>query len=85
MDIKQSIRNLEQFRYGLYQNLDNRADAVMELLDAMCSAPDAKTVVEYSLSPAFRRSYSSLFKAIDGASPPEKWLAEQVDLLRRWP
>lgn len=78
MNIQQSTRNLEQFRYGLYQNLEDRADTVMELLDAICSTPDAKSVVEYSLSPAFRRSYSSLYKAIDGANPPQKWLAEQV-------
>lgn len=78
MDIKQSTKDLEQFRYRLYQKLDNRADTVMELLDAMCSTPDAKSVVEYSLSPAFRRSYSSLFKAIDEANLPENWLAERT-------
>jgi len=50
----------------------------MDLLDAMCSMPEAKSVVEYSLSPAFRRSYSALFKAIDATSLAEKGLAEAV-------
>ena len=64
MDINQCTKQLEQSRYKLYQNLDNRADAVMDLLDAM-SSTGASSMVEYSLSPEFRRSYSSLFKAID--------------------
>lgn len=89
MDIKQSTRNLEQFRYALYQNLDNRADTVMELLDAMSSMPEASSVVEYSLSPAFRRSYSTIFKAIDETEWEEKWLAEQIvpylPRPQRWP
>ena len=63
MDIKQSTKQLEQFRYTLYQNLDNRADTIMELLDAMGSMPKASSVVEYSLSPAFRRSYSTIFNS----------------------
>ena len=37
----------------------------MELVDAICSNPDARSVVEYSLTPCFRRSYSTIFKAIN--------------------
>ena len=37
----------------------------MDLVDAMCSNPHARSVVEYSLTPCFRRSYSTIFKAID--------------------
>jgi len=57
MDIKQAATDLEQFRESLYQNFENRADTLMDLLDAMCSMPEAKSVVEYSLSSLFRRSY----------------------------
>ena len=64
MDIKQATTDLEQFRTSLYQNFENRADTLMDLLDAMCSMPEAKSVVEYSLSSLFRRSYSTLFKGI---------------------
>jgi DDE superfamily endonuclease len=57
--------NLEQFRHSLYQNFNNRADTLMELVDAICSNPYARSVVEYSLTPCFRRSYSTIFKAIN--------------------
>jgi hypothetical protein len=56
---------LEQFRQSLYQNFNNRADTLMELVDAICSNPHARSVVEYSLTPCFRRSYSTIFKAIN--------------------
>lgn len=36
----------------------------MEWGDAIGSTPDARSVVEYRLTPCFRRSYSPLFKAI---------------------
>jgi len=65
MDTTLHTTKLTQFRNTLYQNLDNRADSLMELLDAMCSKPDARSVVEYSLAEAYRRSYSTIFKAID--------------------
>ncbi|MCP4360056.1 MAG: transposase, partial [Chloroflexi bacterium] len=37
----------------------------MELVDAICSNPHARSVVEYSLTLCFRRNYSTLFKAIN--------------------
>ena len=36
----------------------------MELVDALCSYPEAKSVVELSLSPYFRRGHASLYEAI---------------------
>jgi len=65
MMIKKYTTELEQFRQQLYQNFNNRADTLMELVDAICSNPFARSVVEYSLTPCFRRSYSTLFKAIN--------------------
>ena len=44
MDINQCTKQLEQSRYELYQNLDNRADAVMDLLDAMSSTGAIETI-----------------------------------------
>ena len=55
---------LSQFREILYQNLDNRADAIFELLDALSSNQDARSPVELSLSPLFRRRYPSVYAAI---------------------
>src|SRR5688572_16665515 len=58
------LTDLTQFRAELYQNFNNRADTLMELVDAICSNPAAGSVVEYSLTACFRRSYSTLFKAL---------------------
>jgi len=65
MTTKTCTTELEQFRQQLYQNFNNRADTLMELIDAICSNPYARSVVEYSLTPCFRRSYSTIFKAIN--------------------
>lgn len=75
MDTQQTIAQLKEFRQQLYQNLLSRADASMDLLDALSSNTTAKSVVELSLSPLFRREYSSLQDAIDNffqASSAEK-------------
>ena len=37
----------------------------MDLVDAICSFPNAKSVVEYSEAPCYRRSYSTINKALD--------------------
>jgi hypothetical protein len=79
MDIAQHTTNLEQFRNTLYQNLNNRADTLMDLLDAMSSVPDAKSVVEYSLAACFPRSYSSIFKAVNEMNLGEMWLPHQME------
>lgn len=55
---------LVQFRHRLYQNFTNRADTLIELVDALCSNSSARSVVELCLTPCFRRSYSSLYKAL---------------------
>jgi hypothetical protein len=65
---------LKQFRQALYQNFSNRADTLIELLDAICSNLTATSVVELSQTACFRRSYSSLFKAIDEWQPPKMLL-----------
>lgn len=78
MKIKQAITNLKQFRDSLYQNFENRADTLMNLLDAMCSMPEAKSVAEYSLSSLFPRSYSTLFKGIADLKLEPMWLAHRL-------
>jgi hypothetical protein len=67
---------LVQFRHRLYQNFTNRADTLMELVDALCSTSNARSVVEYCLAPCFRRSYSSLFKAL------AEWRWDELHLAR---
>jgi len=74
MDITRYTTQLMQFRQRLYQNFTNRADTLMELVDALCSHPTATSVVELSQATCFRRSYSSLFKAIDEWEVPDMLL-----------
>lgn len=74
MDITQYTTQLMQFRQELYQNFTNRADTLLELVDAIGSNPTAISVVELSQTACFRRSYSNLFKAIAEWQPPEMLL-----------
>lgn len=59
------LDRLKQFRSRLYQSLPRRADAIMDLIDALSANTIARSVVELSLSPLFRRGHSSLHDAID--------------------
>ena len=57
----------------------------MDLLDAMCSVPGAKSVVEYSLAACFLRSYSTIFKGIDELKWEPLWLADLLGPYLPWP
>jgi hypothetical protein len=63
---EKSTTELEQFRHTLYQNFSNRADTLMEVIDALCSSPAAESPVELTSAGCYRRSYSTLYKAVDG-------------------
>lgn len=56
---------LEQFRQQLYASVSRRADALIEVVDALSSNATARSVVELSLNPCFRHGYGSLYDAID--------------------
>lgn len=56
---------LKQFRSELYQSLPYRADALLDLIDALASNTFARSAIELSLSPFFRRKHSSLPDAVD--------------------
>ncbi len=60
----QSKQEFEQFRDKLYQSLNYRRDTVMDLVDAIAANTTARSPVELSLSPLFRREYSALYKGI---------------------
>ncbi len=63
--------NLEFFRQELYNTFGYRADALMDLLDALASNTSGQSVVELSLNPLFQRQYSSLFDALDNFLGPD--------------
>ena len=60
MDTQGIITQLKQFRQQVYQSFSDRADALMDLVDELSSNTTARSVTELSLSPLFRREYSSL-------------------------
>ena len=62
------INPLVQFREQLYRSFSQRADSLMDLLDALCANNGANSVVELSLDPLFRRAYGALYAAIDSLS-----------------
>lgn len=76
----ENAQQLTQFREQVYQNFNKRADTLMDLLDAISSNTQARSVVELSLQDCFRRDYSSLFKAVAGYEPEKasKSLAQQA-------
>jgi hypothetical protein len=65
MIINQLTEKVIQFRKSIYESLEYRADAIMDLLDALSSNTSASSVVALSLNTLFRRNYSSIEKSID--------------------
>ncbi len=59
--MKTKTNPLTQFGYELYQNFNNdqRADVLMDWVDALSSNTTARSVVQLSLNPHFRRHYTA--------------------------
>lgn len=76
MNSDEHATQLEQFREQVYQNLNKRADAIMDLLDALSSNNQARSVVELSLEACFRREHTSVFKAITAYRP--EWMSKSL-------
>ena len=70
---------LEQFRIDLHELLPYRSDTLLDLLDALSSNTTAQSVIELSLSPFFRREYSSITDGIDNF-----FQATEVEERREW-
>ena len=52
---------INRFRREVYQSFEQRADAGMDLVDALTSAPVVESPVGMSESPLFRRRFSSVY------------------------
>ena len=65
MTLQEYQNKFQQFRQVLYQNFNKRADTAIELLDALCGFPAAESLVQLTLSPEFRRTYTAFYKALD--------------------
>lgn len=78
MSLQEYQNKFQQSRDLLYQYLNKRADAALELVDALCSYPAARSPVELSLSPLFRRDYTTIYKIMDEVAWEHVPLAELV-------
>lgn len=55
---------IERFREEVYQTFEQRADAGMDLIDALSSAVAVESPVALSESPLFRRKFSSVYDVL---------------------
>ena len=79
-ELQGAVAQLEKFRQDLYQYFSNRADTLIDLVDALAGNTAARSPAELSLSALFRREYSSVYDAIENlfvVSDPEKAAEER--------
>jgi hypothetical protein len=67
--LNQSTQKLQDFRNEVYQLLGPAKDSTFELMDAILVTKNVYSLVELSLSPVFRRKWSSLYEALDDCRP----------------
>ncbi|WP_242054668.1 hypothetical protein [Nostoc sp. FACHB-190] len=60
---------LEEFRQAAYSYLGRAHDATFELMDAILLTRNAYSLADLSLSPAFRRKWSSIYEALQDSRP----------------
>lgn len=63
---------IKQFRQEIYQTLGKGKDAVFELMDAVLLNPKVSSLAELSLSPVFRRKWSSIYECLGDNRPLAK-------------
>jgi hypothetical protein len=68
MDIQSQLRALQQFRDGLHLALPQRADTLLDVLDALSSNLSARSPAELSLNPLCRRTHNSVYDGIQSFS-----------------
>ncbi len=64
-----SFEQLKQFRTEAYHLLGAAKDATFELMDAVLLTRSVYSFAELSLSPVFRRRWSSLYEALEDGRP----------------
>lgn len=75
----EQLNRLTAFRGDLYDRvLTKRRDAQQDLLDALLLSPPVHSFPELSLSPAFRRAWSSLYKSLSDGGQDETALLELI-------
>lgn len=77
------LESLQHFRQAIYQSFPYRRDSLLDLLDALSSNERARTPVELSLHPLFRRQYSALYRAIAEAYDEHPYPVCSVEAYRQ--
>jgi len=73
------LNRLTQFRQALYENgFTRRADAQMELLDALLLTPAIRSFPDLSRSPVFRRQWHSLYAALEDGGQDAPYLTSYL-------
>lgn len=67
---------LKQLRKGVYTIVGNAKDALFDLMDAVLVTRSVYSFVELSLSPVFRRQWSSIYEAVADSKPPREKLMQ---------
>ena len=60
---------LKQFRQEAYSMLGKAKDATFDLIDSAMTTRNVSCLAEFSLSPLFRRKWSSTYEAIEDSRP----------------
>ncbi len=77
-----NCNTLRHVRQELYASFERRSDALFDLTDALLCESQARSLAELSLSPQFRRTWTSVYKALqDGKIQIEKIRATLVEAL----
>ena len=63
----------QKFRQETYQMLGKAEDATFELMDSIMTTKNASCLAEFSLSPLFRRKWSSTYEALQGRFRVDHW------------
>lgn len=71
-----TLDKLKQFRSNVYTILGNAKDALFDLMDAVLVTPSVYSFAELSVSPLFRRQWSSIYEALSDSNPPREKLMQ---------
>lgn len=71
------FQKLQAFRQAIYEWFGTARDAVFDLMDAVLTSGSVSSYVRWSLSPVFRRGWSSVYAAMQDSRPPRAKLMKQ--------
>ena len=72
----ESFTDLKAFRKRAYKLLGKGKDSLFDLMDAGLTSRSLSSFAELSLSPLYRRQWSSLYKVLERSHPPQQALME---------